>query len=151
MTFTIFWTVLCALGLARAVRLVVRDTWPPVLWLRMKWFDRFPPTGLILDQQSEFDRIVEVNGLHYYERMPVVQRNDGRWQVTKGHWLGDLVDCHHCFGGWAAIPAALFWYFAGGTAVASTFAAVAISPFVAILAGWAAFWFSVSYLVGRIS
>ncbi len=150
MIFAIFWTLLCAFGLARAVRLVVQDTWPPILWLRLWWFLKYPPQGLILDTQSEFDQIVEHESVHYFRGRAVTQVSGDRWQVTNGHWAGDLVDCHHCFGGWAAIPAAFFWYFAGGTAIASVFAAASISPFVAILAGWAALWFSVSYLVGKL-
>lgn len=139
------------MGLARTVRFLVRDTWPPIAILRTKWFVTFPPAGLVLDTPEEHAKVKEdENGNFTFRGRPVAKLQNGYWQVTQGHWAGELVDCHHCLGGWAAIPAAFWCYFAGGTAVASTFAAFSISPFVAVLTIWAAMWFFVSAFAGRI-
>lgn len=146
----IFWTTLVALGLARFVRLVVKDTWPPILWLRIKLFMKFPPAGLTLDTDEEIAQVTTNQDGYTFFRGHEVVRRGNYYEVFKGHWFGELFDCHHCFGGWAAIAAAFFWYFAGGNVVAGAMTVAAISPAVAILAAWMGFWFVVSAFSGRI-
>ena len=147
-----FWTISIAFGLARVIRFVVQDTWPPLDKLRTKLFLRFPPEGLKLNEPEEIAQITQdEEGYLYYKGYLLIElRENELYEVYKGHWLGDLFSCYYCFSGWAAIPAVFFWYFAGGTIVAAPFAAAGLWVPFTILAGWAGLWGASNYLVGRL-
>lgn len=102
------WLLLLVMSLAiyRLTRLIVADTFPPVLWLRDRLAGGWRP--LSSSEQRDYD---------YWQAQPeelrqssfVVQEIDEvphRW-VTRVRWspdwLADLVSCPWCASGWVAL------------------------------------------------
>lgn len=129
------WLLLVVMSLAtyRGTRLVVEDTFPPVLWLRDRLVGGWRPLTLREQEgavrQSGGDRpfpLTEVDGVQQ------------RWITRRSwspFWLADLLSCPWCASGWVA---------AGVTA--GTWAVVGLP--VPLLV-WAAVWGAGGLLAAR--
>lgn len=107
-TFTSFWLplmlpVLLTLTVYRLTRLVVRDTFPPVLWLRDRlaggWRDLTSEERRMLfggvlpgDKRMELRKVWSVNP-------EGTQRYIYRWRYSP-YWLAELMTCPWCASGW---------------------------------------------------
>lgn len=105
------WLLLIVMSLAvyRLTRLLVADTFPPVLWLRDRLVGGWRPLTLKESEQRIDDaRAWEDKG----KRWPVrwsVQEIDGvenRWVQRSRRspfWLAELLSCPWCCSGWVAL------------------------------------------------
>jgi hypothetical protein len=93
--------VLMALAVYRLTRLVVEDTFPPVLWVRDRLAGGWKPLteaerGLLLDGELpiSYGRLETIDdGPHRYVRR-------ASWSPQ---WLADLLSCPFCASGWIAV------------------------------------------------
>lgn len=105
--------VLMSLAVYRLTRLVVEDTFPPVLWVRDRlvggWRELTSAemTGHRVPPLEDEDPAVEVAGLGS------VSSIDGRLHrhLTRARWspqwLADLLSCPFCASGWIAVGVAV--------------------------------------------
>lgn len=111
------WLLIACMILAnyRASRLAVKDTFPPVLWLRDRLAGGWRP---LTDKEQETYPIGHTPDDDHYVRHPklgTVMRIDGqvnryvRRASWSPYWLADLVSCPWCVSGWlaAALTAAV--------------------------------------------
>ena len=97
------WLLLLVMSLAvyRGTRLVVADTFPPVLWLRDRlaggWRDA---TQRELNDQSWLPMAGREQIFREIDGVP--SRYVYRWNWVP-QWLADLVSCPWCASGWIAI------------------------------------------------
>lgn len=137
------WLLITCMILAnyRAARLAVRDTFPPVLWLRDRLAGGWRPLT-----DGELERHPEV-GDHGtdtatpHSRLGTVMRIDGRMnryvrrKSWSPYWLAELITCPWCVSGWTA---------------AALTAAVALTVGVpAPLLVWGAVWGASALLASR--
>jgi len=103
------WLLITCMALAnyRASRLIAKDDFPPVLWLRDRLAGGWRP--LTLKEQGIVSR--QPGGNHPYPMQEIDGRMN-RW-VTRAkwspYWLAELVSCPWCVSGWmaAALTAAV--------------------------------------------
>jgi hypothetical protein len=99
------WLLLVVMSLAvyRLTRLVIKDTFPPVLWMR----DRVAGGWRALTPE-EWGQVHE-KGDGYTSPKFTVSSRDGeaeRWVVRWGwspQWLADLASCAWCASGWISL------------------------------------------------
>lgn len=105
-----FTALVLALAVARLTRLVVKDTFPPVLWVRDRlaggprkptraetYHDNYPN-----DLEPGVSRLVPgLRGVWYLgpDGDVLVHRAPVTWAP---HWLGELITCPWCASGWIA-------------------------------------------------
>lgn len=90
--------VVLALGIYSITRLITTDSFPPIERLRTWFFNKFPPDGFSTRKRPND------------KRCKFIVTGD-RYQVTVGHWLGELVSCPWCAGWWVSVVAcAAFWF-----------------------------------------
>lgn len=98
-----------ALSVYRLTKLVVEDTFPPVLWLRDRLAGGWRPLNL-----AERERHPEVEDLGTdtataHMRLGMVMRIDGemsryvRRAKWSPFWLAELISCPWCASGWVAL------------------------------------------------
>jgi hypothetical protein len=104
------WLLLIVMSLAtyRLTRLVVEDTFPPVLWLRDRLVGGWRPLTL---RESEASRlpVMEDGQSATIARLGAVTMVDGqvnryaeRWKRSP-FWLAELLSCPWCASGWVAL------------------------------------------------
>jgi hypothetical protein len=137
------WLLIACMILAnyRATRLAVKDTFPPVLWLRDRLAGGWRP---LTEAEQERHATPQPSDDEPFVRHPALGTLtliDGRMnryvrrKSWSPHWLGELVSCPWCVSGW--------------TAVALT-AAVALTVGVpAPLLVWGAVWGASALLASR--
>lgn len=126
------WLLLIVASLAtyRLTRLIVKDTFPPVLWLRDHFVGGWRP--LTADEQAApvavpwRNQTMEIDG--------VMNRWITRWKWVPA-WLSDLLSCPWCASGWISLAVI--------TAVAFT---VGVPAPVLI---WPAVWAAGSLIAGQ--
>ena len=87
-----FTALVLVLTVYRATRLIVKDTFPPVLWLRDRIAGGWRPlTEPELRGNVQFRHTQEIKGVknRWVERP--------RWSP---HWLAELITCPWCASGW---------------------------------------------------
>lgn len=97
------WLLLIVMSLAvyRGTRLVVADTFPPVLWLRDRLAGGWRPTT---EQEREIV-FRQPDGTQPFPLMEidgVEQRWVQRWKWSP-FWLAELISCPWCASGWVAL------------------------------------------------
>ena len=107
------WLLLIVMALAvyRLTRLVVVDTFPPVLWLR----DRIAGGWRPLTEKEQEKYVTDVAGVVEgpvalpHPTLGALMRTDGevsryarRWKRSP-FWLADLISCPFCASGWVAL------------------------------------------------
>lgn len=123
------WLLLIVMSLAtyRGTRLIVEDTFPPVLWARDRLAGGWRPlTDAEQSQDWQPEQIEFIDG--------VANRYVYRWRWSP-QWLADLASCSWCASGWIA---------AGVTA--GTWATVGLPVPVLV---WAAVWAAGALLAGQ--
>jgi hypothetical protein len=95
------WLLLLVMSLAtyRATRLVVADTFPPVLWLRDRLVGGWRP---MTDKEWELLRSKEKKPW----RTTGIDGVENRWVERKKwspFWLAELLSCPWCASGWVAL------------------------------------------------
>jgi hypothetical protein len=103
------WLLLLVMALAtyRGTKLVVEDTFPPVLWLRDRLVGGWRPLTL---KESETNRlpvldegqsatVAGLGGLTMTDG--IVHRYVHRWRRSP-FWLAELISCPWCASGWVA-------------------------------------------------
>lgn len=87
--------IIIALGIFSITRLITTDSIfdRPRDWL----MERFPPDGYRTRRRPT------AKGVKY-----VWQPGNNFYDITKGHWFGELIQCPWCAGFWVAVPATLF-------------------------------------------
>lgn len=104
-----FTAVVLALAVARLTRLVVQDTFPPVLWLRdrlageyrqptraERWHPNYP-VGELRENTSR--AVPGLRGLWSLDKDGQIQVWIPPWQHAP-HWLAELITCPWCASGW---------------------------------------------------
>lgn len=97
------WLLLLVMSLAvyRLTRLVVADTFPPVLWLRDRLVGGWRP---LTDEEWVQVRSA---GLAYMPwKTQSIDEVENRWVERKKwspHWLAELLSCPWCASGWVAL------------------------------------------------
>jgi len=96
------WLLLIVMSLAtyRGTKLVVEDTFPPVLWLRDRLVGGWRP--LTLKEQEIVDR--QPGGNHPFP-LTEVDGVQQRWNTRRSwspFWLAELLSCPWCASGWVA-------------------------------------------------
>lgn len=110
--------VLMALTVYRLARLVVKDTLPPVLWLRDRLVGGWRPLTQGEWEQIRAGTAVNNRGKKPLDQAPekvITARMFGPLQAIDGtenryltrvswspHWLAELLSCPWCVGGWLA-------------------------------------------------
>jgi hypothetical protein len=105
------WLLLIVMALAtyRGTRLVVADTFPPVLWLRDRLVGGWRPlTEKEREQQVADARAWEDEEKPWTSRFSVqmIDDVDNRWVERKKwspFWLAELLSCPWCASGWVAL------------------------------------------------
>ena len=102
-----------ALTTYRLTRLVVADTFPPVLWLRDRLVGGWRP----LTAKEEEAPVAVPWRNQTAEHDGVMERYIVRWPWVP-HWLADLLSCPFCASGWigAGVVAAT-WFAPAGASV----------------------------------
>lgn len=105
------WLLLIVMALAtyRGTRLVVEDTFPPVLWVRDRLAGGWRPLTLKEQEQEQYPLpVLEEGQSATMARLGGVTVIDGemnryvqRWKRSP-YWLADLVSCPWCASGWVA-------------------------------------------------
>lgn len=109
---------LMVLATYRLTRLVVRDDFPPVLWVR----DRLAGGWRDLTTKEE-EQIAPVRGSGYMElRRKWEVDTEGKQRYVRRHprspaWLADLLTCPWCASGWVALGVTLSVTFTAGLPV----------------------------------
>jgi hypothetical protein len=103
------WLLLIVMSLAtyRGTRLVVEDTFPPVLWLRDRLVGGWRPltlkesetNRLPVMEESQSATVAWLGGLTVIDGQ--MNRYVRRWKRSP-FWLADLLSCPWCAGGWVA-------------------------------------------------
>lgn len=104
------WLLLIVMSLAtyRLTRLVVADTFPPVLWLRDRLVGGWRPLTLKESEASPLP-VLDDGETATNARFGAVMMIDGEMQryVNRAgwvpHWLTDLLSCPWCASGWVAL------------------------------------------------
>lgn len=93
--------LIMALGTYRLTRLVVKDTFPPVLWLRDRFVGGWRP--LTEGERAEYAtaRPFDVRDVDHGDG-PVMSRWVDRWKWVPA-WLSDLLSCPWCASGWVSL------------------------------------------------
>jgi hypothetical protein len=104
------WLLLLVMSLAvyRLTRLVVADTFPPVMWMRDRIVGGWRPLTM---KESETNRlpvleegqsatVASLGGLTKIDG--VVHRHARRWRRSP-FWLAELISCPWCASGWVAL------------------------------------------------
>ncbi|MFJ8538174.1 DUF1360 domain-containing protein [Streptomyces sp. NPDC093591] len=94
------WLLLIMLSLAtyRLTRLVVEDTFPPVLWLRDRLVGGWRPLT-----EAEWEH-VRSKGVPW--KTQAIDGVENRWVERKKwspYWLAELLSCPWCASGWVAL------------------------------------------------
>ena len=102
------WLLLLVMSLAvyRGTRLVVEDTFPPVLWLRDKLAGGWRPLTL-----AELERYIAASvsaravlqDAWSYDPDDELKQRYVRRAKWSPHWLADLISCPFCASGWVAL------------------------------------------------
>jgi hypothetical protein len=119
------WLLLIVMSLAtyRLTRLVVADTFPPVLWLRDRLAGGWRPLT-----EKELEKHPEVVDLGTdiateHTRLGIVMRIDGRMNryVCRAQWspfwLAELISCPWCASGWVALVVTVATWAVAGLAM----------------------------------
>ena len=102
------WLLLLVMSLAvyRLTRLVVADTFPPVLWLRDRLAGGWRPLTLaeheLYVSASESAEALMGDAWYYDPDDELGQRHVRRASWSP-HWLADLLSCPWCASGWVAL------------------------------------------------
>lgn len=98
--------LLMSLATFRLTRLVIRDTFPPALWLRDRVAGGWRP---LTSEEMEYAVSVDDNDVTTHSRLGSVTRIDGRvnryvrrWKRSP-QWLADLWSCAWCASGWVSL------------------------------------------------
>ncbi|WP_328436890.1 DUF1360 domain-containing protein [Streptomyces sp. NBC_00444] len=99
------WLLLIVMSLAvyRLTRLVVADTFPPVLWLRDRLVGGWRP--LTEPEQEALDERIRTGGPLLWEWQEIEGERHRylrrvRWS---SYWLAELLSCPWCASGWVAL------------------------------------------------
>lgn len=104
------WLLLLVMSLAtyRLTKLVVEDTFPPVLWLRDRLVGGWRPLTMKEQEQRVSDARAWEDEAKPWPTRWVVQEIDGvenrwvqRWKRSP-FWLAELISCPWCASGWIA-------------------------------------------------
>ncbi len=107
------WLLLLVMSLAtyRLTKLVVEDTFPPVLWLRDRLVGGWRP--LTLKEQDEYAidvaSVTEGPVASPHQQLGALLRTDGqvaryvRRSKRSPFWLAELISCPWCASGWVAL------------------------------------------------
>ena len=125
------WLLLLVMSLAtyRGTKLVVEDTFPPVLWLRDRLAGGWRPLTLAEHERyaaASPSAQVVLRDTWSYDPDDELKQRYVRRAVWSPHWLAELISCPWCASGWIA---------AGVTA--GTWAVVGLPV---PLLGWPAVW-----------
>jgi hypothetical protein len=103
------WLLIVCMILAnyRVTRLAVKDTFPPVLWLRDRLAGGWRPLT-----DKELETVARQPGGNHPYPMQKIGGVQHRWVTRRSwspYWLADLVSCPWCVSGWlaAALTAAV--------------------------------------------
>lgn len=86
--------VLILLGVFSITRLITTDSFPPIEKLRLWIFDRFPPDGYRTRRRPTSKKVRWVVQGDWYD-------------VTVGHYIGELIHCPWCAGWWVSLAATI--------------------------------------------
>lgn len=87
--------IIIALGVFSITRLITTDSFPLFEKARLWIFERFPPDGYRTRRRPTNKKVrFVVNGQWY--------------DITQGHWFGELVQCPWCAGFYVSLFATLF-------------------------------------------
>lgn len=105
--------VIVLLGVFSITRLITTDTFPIFEKTRMWLLNRFPPDGWRTKRRPTNKNV-----------RFVYQASNGYYDITKGHWFGELIQCPWCAGFWVSVFATLFllWVPKTGILILSVFA-----------------------------
>jgi hypothetical protein len=121
------WLLLLVMSLAvyRLTRLVVADTFPPVLWLRDRLVGGWRPLT-----EREWAQLRSAGSAYMPWKTQSVDGVENRWVERKAwspFWLAELLSCPWCASGWVALAV-----------TAGTWATVGLAvPFLVWPAVWA--------------
>jgi hypothetical protein len=121
------WLLLLVMSLAvyRGTRLVVADTFPPVLWLRDRLVGGWRPLT-----EREWAQLRSAGSAYMPWKTQSVDGVENRWVERKAwspFWLAELLSCPWCASGWVALAV-----------TAGTWATVGLAvPFLVWPAVWA--------------
>ncbi len=88
------------LGIFSVTRLITTDSFPIFEKARNWIFERFPPDGYRTRRRPTNKKIKYV-----------WQPGNNFYDITQGHWIGELVQCPWCAGFWVSVFATLFLLF----------------------------------------
>lgn len=126
MNFALYYFVM-VLASYRLTRLVTKDTFPPILWLR----DRLAG-GWREATQSELDN--GIKDIKTFDGEPNIYVQRVRWSPQ---WLADLISCAWCSSGWVTLAV---------TAVVWTMISM---PMAMIVLVWFAVWAAAALLASQ--
>ena len=97
------WLLLLVMSLAtyRLTRLVVADTFPPVLWLRDRLVGGWRPLT-----EKEWAQLRSAGSAYMPWKTQTIDEVENRWVERKTwspHWLAELLSCPWCASGWVAL------------------------------------------------
>lgn len=93
--------IVMALATYRGTRLVVADTFPPVLWLRDRLAGGWRPLT-----DTEWEQVCSAGLAYMAWKTQAVDGVEHRWVERKKwspHWLAELLSCPWCASGWVAL------------------------------------------------
>jgi hypothetical protein len=107
------WLLLIVMSLAvyRLTKLVVEDTFPPVLWLRDRLAGGWRPLSLKESERYAIDvaSVTEGPVAAPHPELGALMRTDGevsrfvRRSRFSPYWLAELISCPWCASGWVAL------------------------------------------------
>lgn len=112
-----------ALTTYRLTRLVVKDDFPPVLWLRDRLVGGWRPlTSRELEKYPDAPKYADRNARHGMLGALTVIDGDVNRYVQRArwvpHWLADLLSCPFCASGWIGmVVVAATWFAPAGLSV----------------------------------
>lgn len=112
-----------SLGTFRLTRLVTRDDFPPIAWLRLRLQAARPPVETYFNTARRDD----VGKLYVFKT----------WEGSRWWWLGELVSCHWCCSAYIS---------AGLVGFTTIFTSVPVPVFT-----WLAVWGAGAILADRLS
>ena len=97
------WLLLLVMSLAvyRLTRLVVADTFPPVLWLRDRLVGGWRPLT-----EKEWAQLRSAGSAYMPWKTQTIDEVENRWVERKTwspYWLAELLSCPWCASGWVAL------------------------------------------------
>lgn len=117
-----------SLGTFRLTRLVTRDDFPPIAWLRLHLQAARPPVDTYH---------MGVHRVHYDDGTGLGELKSGKvWDGHRWWWLGELVSCHWCCSAYIS---------AGLVGLTVIFTSVPVPVFT-----WLAVWGAGAILVDRL-